>query len=223
MDIKKRVILLLLPLLILSPGCATKENGSPLPDSPVDTALDGEWGGFLFGEAAQWPEYIPEDIPPLPGTIDTVMPGGSHIRMFYSNVSDKMIEDYIKLLVQEGFDLEYRILVQEGFPDNSEERRQRGEYDDIVITKGEYRMTLSHYEGSATYDVYTSGFQEEAREATALKWPEDLVDILPPPERCELASINPDGSSGYHISCKREDADVDQDYLELLLSSGFQI
>jgi len=215
--------LFVLLLLILSPGCATRENGSPLPDSPVDTELDGEWGGFLFGEAAQWPEYIPEDIPPLQGTIDTVMPGGSHIRMFYSNVSDEMIEDYLKLLVQEGFDLEYRILVQEGFPDNSEERRQRGEYDDIVITKGEYHMSLSHYEGSATYDVYTSGFQEEAREATALKWPGDLMDILPPPERCELASIDPDGSSGYHISCKREDADVDQDYLELLLSSGFQI
>lgn len=223
MDLKKRVILLLLPLLILSTGCATKENGTALPDSPVATAFDGEWGGFLFGETAQWPEYIPEDIPPLPGDIDTVMPGGSHIRMFYSNVSDEMIEDYLKLLVQEGFDLEYRILVQEGLPDNSEERRQRGEYDDIVITKGVYRMILSHYEGSATYDVYTSGFQEEAREATAQKWPEDLVDILPPPERCELVSINPDGSSGYQISCKREDADVDQDYLELLLSSGFQI
>ena len=204
MDLKNKVILLLLPLLILSTGCANGENGSPLPDSPVGTASDGEWGGFLFGEAAQWPEYIPEDIPPLPGDIDTVMPGGSHIRMFYSNVSDKMIEDYLKLLVQEGFDLEYRILVQEGFPDNSEERRQRGEYDDIVITKGVYRMILSHYEGSAIYDVYTSGFQEEAREATAQKWPEDLVDILPPPERCELVSINPDGSSGYHISCKRE-------------------
>jgi len=217
-------LFVLLPLILI-PGCATRDNG---PDSALDNPTleelpDGEFGDFLFDEAAQWPEYIPDDIPPLPGTIDTVMPGGSHIRMFYSNVSDEMIEDYLKLLVQEGFDLDYRILVQEGFPDNSEERRQRGEYDDIVITKGEYRMTLSHYEGSATYDVYTSGFQEEAREATALKWPEDLVNILPPPKRCELASINPDGSSGYHISCKREDADVDQDYLEMLLSSGFQI
>ena len=226
MNTKRWAILLLLPLFVLGAGCVAGENQSPLSD-PLDSAPveypDGEWGGFLFGEAAQWPDYIPDDIPPLPGTINTIMPAGSHIRMFYSGVSDEMIEEYLELLAQEGFDLEYRILIQEGFPDNSEERRQRGEYDDIVITKGVYRMTLSHYEGSATYDVYTSGFEEEAREANALKWPEELEGILPPPERCELASISPDGNEGYHISCKREDGNVDQDYLELLLSSGFQI
>jgi hypothetical protein len=228
MDIKKWVLLLLLPLLFLCPSCATRENRNALPDSPLDTALEelpeGSFGDILVGIDARWPDYIPDDIPPLPGDIDMIMAApDTHIRMFYSNVSDEMIEDYLELLVQEGFNLEYRILVQEGFPDNSEERRQRGEYDDIVITKGVYRMTLSHYEGSATYDVYTSGFKEEAREATALQWPEDLMDVLPPPERCALASISPDGNAGYHISCKREDGNVDQDYLELLLSSGFQI
>jgi len=175
-------------------------------------------------EDAPWPDYIPAEIPELPGEIRTIMVAPkSHIRLFYINVPDEQIEEYLDLLVDKGFELEYRIHVQEGFPDKSEERRQRGEYDDIDITKGEYHMTLSHWEGTATYDVYTSGFQEIVEEATALTWPEALNGILPPPERCELVTINSGANHTYHVSCQREDESVDQDYLDLLISHGFQI
>ncbi|MEA1976849.1 MAG: hypothetical protein U9N80_03005 [Chloroflexota bacterium] len=215
-------------------GCATNQdaldrdksdNYTQSPgDGITEENLGGDFGEFQFGDDAHWPDYIPVEIPELPGQIRTIMVAPkSHIRLFYSNVSDEQIEEYLALLVDQGFELQFRIHVQEGFPDNSEERRQRGEYDDIDITKGEYHMTLSYWEGTATYDVYTSGFQEIVEEATAITWPDALDGVLPPPERCKLVTINPYGRDGYYITCKREDQQVDQDYLDLLASLGFQI
>lgn len=228
------------PILVLSiitlaiTGCGMQQGSMGAGEAQDATQMlndalhgedtSGEIGGFQFGEDAKWPEYIPEAIPVFPGEIEDVLEApGSHIRIFYSEVSDSQIEEYLALLEVEGFVLEFRIHIQEGFPDNSEERRLRGEYDDVVITKDKYHMTLSHGDGRATYDIYTSGFQEDAAQAMIIKWPEDLVGVLPQPARCELVSLSPYGEGGYHISCDRQDDAVDQDYLDLLASEGFQI
>ncbi len=201
------------------------ESTEQLPtDDPPDQATVESSGGVQAGSDAQWPDYIPAAIPVLPGQIESILAASeSHVRLFYGDISEKQIEEYLALLQDEGFELEFRIYVQEGFPDNSEERRSRGEYDAVDITKGEYHMSLSHGEGRATYDVYTSGFREVAKAALAVDWPKDLEGLAPPPERCELVTVNPDGRGGYHIACKRADENVDQDYLALLESQGFLI
>jgi hypothetical protein len=102
-----------------------------------------------------WPESIPEDIPVLEGDIDLVMEAsGSHIRIFYRNLSKRQVEQYLDQLEKEGFDLEYIVYTREGFPDDSEERTKRGEYDAVDITKGEYHMRLEHGSDTTTYDIY---------------------------------------------------------------------
>lgn len=215
-------------------GCSTlqnifKQDKTDVLNQPFDNVEDewemsGDFGDFQIGDDAQWPDYIPAEIPVLPGEIDTVMVAPeSHIRLFYSNITDRDIENYLDLLEKEGFNLEFRIYVQEGFPDNSEEKRKRGEYDAVDITKGDFRMNLSHGAGSATYDIYTTGFQIIVEEAVALTWPADLEGILPPPERCKLLTISPNNQEGYHVTCEREDEAAAQDYLTLLESRGFQV
>ncbi len=102
-----------------------------------------------------WPESIPEDIPVLEGDIDLVMEAsGSHIRIFYRNLPKRQVEQYLDQLEKEGFDLEYIVYTREGFPDNSEERTKRGEYDAVDITKGEYHMRLEYGSDTTTYDIY---------------------------------------------------------------------
>ncbi len=214
-------------------GCATNQDAvdrdesdnyaQPPGNGITEENLGGDFGEFQFGDDVHWPDYIPSEIPEFPGEIDSVMVAPeSHIRMRFSKVTDEQIEEYLALLVEEGFQLEFRIHVQEGFPDNSEERRQRGEYDDIDITKGEYHMTLWHWEGTATYDVYTSGFREEAIAATALEWPPDLPESVPQIPRCVLQTINPGHIEGYDITCRQEAENVEQEYIQLLLDAGFE-
>ena len=114
--------------------------------------------------AFEWPESIPKDIPPLEGDINLVMEApGSHIRIFYQNLPKHQVEQYLDQLEKEGFDLEYIVYTREGFPDNSEERRKRGKYDAVDITKGEYHMRIELCKDTATYDIYTTGFQDEAQ------------------------------------------------------------
>jgi hypothetical protein len=230
---KVQAFILVISVLFIV-GCSSLQNmfrqdKTDELNQPIDIVEDGwemsgDFGDIQIGEEAQWPDYIPAEIPVLPGEIETVMVAPeSHIRLFYSKISDKDIENYLDILEKEGFNLEFRIYVQEGFPDNSEEKRKRGEYDAVDITKGDFRMNLSHGDGRATYDIYTTGFQDVVEESVALTWPLDLEGILPPPERCELVTISPNNKEGYHITCKREDEAADQDYLTLLESRGFQV
>lgn len=224
----------LLPIILISTVLAScgifRDSEKPFTttaiENPINPTADfsSSSGGFGFGEDAQWPDYIPEDIPELEGKIDTVMKGGSHIRLFYRSVSKKQVVEYLNLLESEGFNLEYIVYVQEGFPDRSEEKKKRGDYDAVRITKGEYKLNIT-YSADPVFDVYTSGFEEEASAATALQWPPDLPASVPQPLHCVLQTINLNivyDIEEYHITCKKEGDNVEQEYIQLLLTSGFE-
>jgi len=225
---------LFLPIILISTvltGCGIfRDSEKPFTTTAIENPISStagfssSSGGFGFGEDAQWPDYIPGDIPVLEGEIDTVMEGGSHIRLFYRSVSMNQVIEYLNLLEREGFDLEYIVYVQEGFPDRSEEKKEKGEYDAVKITKGEYHLNIA-YSADPVLDVYTSGFQEEASAATALQWPPDLPESVPQPAQCVLQTINLStvyDIEEYHITCKKEGDNVEQEYIQLLLSSGFE-
>ena len=128
------------------------------------------------------------------------------------------------MLELEVFNLEYLVYVQEGFPDRSEEKIKQGDFDAVRITKGEYQLNIT-YSADPVFDVYTSGFQEEAMAATALQWPPDLPESVPQQANCVLQTINPINKGDleeYHITCKKEGDNVEQEYIQLLLSAGFE-
>ncbi len=230
----KTIILLLLVSLFLLSGCSKDDTHgeNSIPDISDLTGevvappagFGGESGGFQFGGSAVWPDYIPTDIPELEGQISLVMVSAeSHIRIFYENMSEDQIEGYLNELQESGFELEFIVYVSEGFPDNSEERIQKGEYDAVDITKGDYHMRLEFGGSEATYDIYTSGFEAEVIAATTPQWPNELGDLIPPPERCELTSVSQLNGydEGYLIRCEPEDGEVFADYAEALYALGF--
>lgn len=223
-----RLIVLFFTLLITtlsacsSPGEDTTTDYFPQDFSAASGALDAV--GSAFTDLTEWPDYIPADIPELEGDISSVMVSPeSHIRIFYENVTDRQIEDYLSLLEDLGFEFTYIIYTQEGFPDRSEERQENMDYDAIDITKDPYHMNLSSGAGTAVYDVYTSGFEDLVEQAMVIVWPDALVSNLPQPERCELTSIFSNDQSGFVIVCTCEDQTVRQDYAYLLQSQGFSI
>lgn len=185
---------------------------------PQQFSIDPGW--MSQGEQAVWPEYIPEGIPVLKGKIRKVMVAPeSHIRIFYENLSKDQIDQYLRLLEQKGFHFEYQVYIQEGFPDNSEERMKKGDYDAVDITKGDYHMNLGYGEGNISYDIYASGFTIPT--PTGLDWPADLVNVVPKPERCIIEMAAPDGKGGYQITCRPADQKVGSDYLGVLQTAGF--
>lgn len=187
---------------------------------PQQLSIDPGWTSR--GEAAVWPEYIPEDIPVLEGKIRKVMVAPeSHIRIFYEGLSKDQIDQYLRLLERNGFRLEYLVYIQEGFPDNSEERLKKGDYDAVDITKGDYHMNLGYGEGNISYDIFTSGFSMPIPTPAGLDWPADLVNVVPKPERCIIEMASPDGKGGYQITCRPADQKVGSDYLEVLQTAGF--
>lgn len=145
-------------ILFVVLGCGISAD---VEERDTQATTIGPPGGSGIGFA--WPESIPDDIPLLEGDISIVMEApDSHIRIFYRNLPKRQVEQYLDRLEKEGFDLEYIVYTREGFPDNSEERAKRGDYDAVDITKGEYHMRLEYGSDTTTYDIYTTGFQDGA-------------------------------------------------------------
>jgi hypothetical protein len=153
-EMNKRSMVVTGIILLITLGCSISGGTDPkhsvqaTPDSPP------MGGGLEF----TWPESIPDDIPVLEGDISMVMEApGSRIRIFYHNLAKGQLEQYLALLDEEGFELEYLVFTREGYPDKSEERLKRGEYDAVDITKGEYHMRIQYGSDVTTYDIDTTG------------------------------------------------------------------
>lgn len=217
-------IFLVLVLLISCRG----ETESAIPeDTAVPPNPADQFVAELPGLDAQWPDYIPADIPRLDGSIRSVMMSSSHIRIFYESVTEKQIEQYLDTLDQMGFKLEYMVFVQEGFPDNSEEKLARGEFDAVDITNDTYHMRLEAGGGTAVYDIDLVGFTAPVPTslptyspptAVPLQWPAVQV---PPPESCDLTSVLDMGNGQFMISCQFTVEDAAEIYIAALQEAGF--
>ena len=187
-------------------------------EAPEEHAMPDIAGGWFRTEGeAEWPEEIPKDIPPLEGEIDTVMADGGGVRLFYHGVSEQEVEAYLALLESQGFALEYLVYVQEGFPDNSEERLKQGEYDAVNIARGDTRMRIEYGAGDVTYDI--SGVTVDTRE----KWPEELVGRLPQPAGSEISMIIPMQDGSFSIECRTNAADALEQYVAQLEKAGYAV
>lgn len=232
------IIFMLLALISCKDSAETPEDsGNPNPSIEISesSSSDAFDRPLPFGGEAVWPDYIPDDIPELEGEIDIVMTVPDRIRIFYSSVTEKQVERYLKRLERSGFELDYFVYVREGFTDNSEERLKRGEFDAVDITNGKYRMRLEAGGDRATYDIYTNGFEDAVPDtdswiegveltpptAVPVQWPEEIVDVVPPPEGIELVNVLSINSGEYMISCQFNQPDAVQDYIQLLMSANF--
>jgi len=75
--------------------------------TPIETFAIPQSGGFLFGEQARWPEYIPHDIPPLEDKIILVMEGPDTLgQIQYEGLTMDQVDNYLSRLKQTGFRLQ---------------------------------------------------------------------------------------------------------------------
>ncbi len=234
---RSALYLSIISLLALT-GCGLINQGGSTADStylPQDSpALSNN---AMSSGQDEWPDYIPDAIPVLEGEISNIMVAPeSHIRIFYENVTDRQIENYLSLLQEQGFEFTYIVYQQEGFPDNSEERLAEGDYDAVDITKGEYHMNLSSGAGTAVYDIYTAGFEDLIAQAmegqwteepedslpTPAEWPSIFESDLPQPENCTLVENRTAGPNTVYVDCVPENDNVLVNYAVALEAIGFE-
>lgn len=223
---KKWIVTLLSILLVTTTGCgllmetkntninrtAEDENEIPLPNEGINSA-----------ENAQWPSYLPDDIPVLAGDIRTVMGSPSaSVRIFYEPLSEKQIAQYVELCEQKGFAIKYLTYTREGFPDNSAEKMKAGDFDAVEFTKDGYYMRLEYGSDLATLDINVARAAPK-EQPTMIPWPEDIKASVPQPEQCWVRNIANLSDGGYQIACEYKDGNLRLDeYLQVLTTLGFQ-
>ncbi len=171
----------------------------------------------------EWPAFLPADIPVLAGDIETVMGSGQdYVRLFYAPLTKNQVEQYIQQCKQQGYSAEYIVYTREGFPDNSAERLQAGDYDAVELRKGEYTLRLEYGSDSVTLDIEVAGVTTPVQ-PDALVWPEDIRVAVPQPDRCQVKDIARLSSGGYQIGCEYADGDIHfEQYLQRLTGLGYQ-
>lgn len=221
------VLMLTIALAII--GCTdnvepgnTNATAQKSQDTAKQPQFSGSFGNAKFGESAIWPEYIPEDIPRFECDIETVMAGDNRIRIFFTNVSDKYLKDYLNLLEKKGFALKYQVYIREGFPDNSEERIKKKDYDAVKATKGSLGVHIEFGGNEATYDIDTSGFPEGTKIITGPTWPLELASIIPEPKQVEYQSVNRSNDGAINVICSSSDSNGFDNYIQILMDLGFE-
>ncbi len=198
--------------LARAPESATapaEESGAPLPNLPGAASN------------AQWPADLPADIPVLDARITRVMgTPDSNLRLFLEPLSAREVEDYVALCEQNGFTVEYIVYVEPGFPDDSEERLKKGDFDAVDFAKDHIFMRLEHGSDLATLDIRIASTEPQPS-PTPMPWPADLN--VPPPEGCAVRNIANLSYGGYQIACDLPEVDARlEDYMQTLSALGFE-
>ena len=153
----KGLIFLLITLIFTTVGCSLLSPADDQNDDhPIEDRDEGPVSpGLDLGESAQWPTYLPDEIPILTGEIQLVMGApDTKVRIFYAPLSDNQIEQYLQLCQEQGYKIEYLVYTQEGSVDRSVEKLKAGDYDAIEMTRGAYRLRLEYGSDGATLDIY---------------------------------------------------------------------
>lgn len=200
--------------------------GDALPAATPQYSLEDLENWAKTGAAAVWPAYIPAEIPQPEGVIRKTMEGDLSLRIFYASMSPAAFEQWLSLLEQQGFSLEYVVYIQEGFPDTSEERIKQGDFDAVKITKGDYQLEITYGSTDPVLDIAVSGFEFPGYSNTAPTpsgpvWPVEYALDIPQPARCPLLSIEVVPAHDYRILCQPADAQVLTDYQAALQSAGY--
>lgn len=220
----KHIALMVVVILVFT-GCGSPDIPLAFSEASSEKSFEsqmaGQIGGFSYGDNVAWPDYLPEDIPPLSANITTVFADQYTIRIFFSDMPENEFETYLLLLEKRGFSLQYIVYELEGMPtEKAEERLEQGKYDAVRITKGSYSMNIEYGNGQGTFDIDVEGLPE----GTVIggpKWPESLEGILEAPEDCILESVIPTEDAEIQITCKSENALLLQDYMAKLSLQGF--
>ena len=151
MKITKPCVSIAAAVTILSLSCTALpglRDASESPDSAKSPRFahqncnNSQMDGGNSGTNNQWPDSVSLEIPPLEENIRTVFVTDTIVRIFYSGITTDQVNDYLDLLEENGFTIKPIVYVREGFPDDSEEKISKGDFDAIEALKGEIYLRI---------------------------------------------------------------------------------
>ncbi len=210
----KRRVLVLVASLGLVVGLTACGGDDPNPT--LGGGIDSPGPAQASGKG--WPEGIPSEIPQLAGEITQVMSAGSSVRLFYSGVSDAMVEDYVDQLDSLGYDLNYIVYETPSDSGRAQERADAGEWDAVRASNGGYQLNLAFGAGTGTLDI--DGVDADAF-GPDTSWPEQWPDI--PAPGLEITQVLDLGITGPIVEATYGTDEDIVGYVEELEAAGFVV
>jgi hypothetical protein len=164
---------------------------------------------------------MPEDIPPIPANITSVMHTQTYIRIFFNELPQNEFDAYLELLESKGYSLKF-IAYQK--PYETKEEALAGGYDAVRAANGTYSVDIEYGNGEDTFDIDTQYLPEGTIDTsdTSPDWPDEFAGIIDPHEGCTIQAVLPGTKGSTKITCESESPSMLQDYMAELVSQGFE-
>ncbi|MBI9049316.1 MAG: hypothetical protein JEZ00_07850 [Anaerolineaceae bacterium] len=216
---KKRCLLCIGGLMVFIIGCRMASPTSLFNRATATPELQFELDGFSFG-AQEWPEYLPEEIPPIPGTIGSIMADDTRVRIFFEEVSEKEMHTYLQEFEDRGFSLKYLLFYADSEQEPTQKDIDKGAYDAVDIIKGEIQIRIEYGDNEGTMDINAQPFAADI--STGPHWPDALVGVLPEPD-CALDVMMVQSDGAGNMFCNSENINLLAEYSETLMANGFEL
>jgi len=142
------------PLPSINPEIIPSDIPAPDPD-----AFTRSNSPIVRGQT--WPDYLPKDIPPIPANIVWIWGDPDIVRIQFKDLSLQGLLNYLKLMKDNGFSLEYIIYVQPGeilSEDDQKKLVKQGKFDAVRMKKDKYNFYIEYGANEGTYDLNVKDF-----------------------------------------------------------------
>lgn len=243
MSSRIRLLLAVLFALAVIPACSPVATAPVSPTLPAGELPPGSSGNSGAGLA--WPAYLPAAIPPFEGNLQNIVTFSGLIRLHYTGVTLPQLQAYLAQLEKDGYKLHYVVYQSPGAPVQSDKDLERyikeGKFDEVQIS-GPYQLRILSGGGDMDLEVtIVADFADAAATAqagqlpgvpisvatlpesaaTSLTWPENLVNLLPPPADCTVTNVIQPPEGGTTVTCEMGNPGVVLAYEQVLLGQDF--
>lgn len=195
-------------------ACNVGSSVTVFDESAIPPDIQIQTGEYRL-EDQVWPEFLPDDIPPIPAAIDTIIADEQTMRIFFHDFSEDMLLAYLDAYESAGYSVQYLQYENENVVGNI----QTEVYDAIELVNGNYYICLRVENNTGTMDIDIAQLGIKVKYGP--DWPEVLEGIKPE-SVCNVETLYMQTDGSINLMCLTENADFLMEYAGQLSQAGFQ-
>jgi hypothetical protein len=163
-----------------------------------------------------WPFFLPDEIPQLPGVIDTIIADSQTMRITFHDMPQEAFEAYLASYENQGYNLQYLLYADES---NSEENLNK-KYDAVELIKENISIRLEYENNAGNMDINIGQLGIKVKQGPG--WPAVLQGISPE-ATCKVETLYMQTDGTINIMCLTQDGDFLANYTNQLSNAGFNV
>ena len=163
-----------------------------------------------------WPNFLPDDIPPIPAVIDTMIVNDQILRICFHDISETDFSNYLNTYESKGYSIQYLLYANEdeaGTPSTNA-------FDAVDLVKGNCHIRITYENNAGTMDVDIAQLGITVEHGPF--WPV-VIEGIKPETACDIETLYIQTDGTINLMCITQNGDFLMEYTDQLTQAGFEI